>query len=123
MNFGIIYKITFNDGYYYVGSTEKTIMQRLKKHIYNTKNDKLQTKFYKKLRDNINDAKIKCMFKICFTDKKDRYEQEENLLKFVKDNELCLNKNRAIKTREEHNEYMREYMKKRYHKQKYNVNI
>ena len=91
-NIGYIYKLICSDNYYYIGSTENTLNQRLSQHKSDSKrfsNKKLYNYINKIGWENV---KIELIEKIEFTYKKDLIKKENEYIKQNISNNLCLNK-------------------------------
>ena len=90
---GIIYAI-IDDGYFYIGSTKRTLLERIGEHIASSKSKSKNSKFYRyinNIRGSWVDIIIITLETIeCDTDKELRKKEDEYILKNIKD-PFCLN--------------------------------
>lgn len=106
---GKIYRLLAKDGHYYVGSTTQSLNLRRNKHK-NDSNLFPERKAYKYFNtvgwENVTIELVEAYS--CKT-KKELNAREDFHIKAAKDDELCLNVNRAHVTKEEKLENMKEY--------------
>ena len=89
-NIGLIYKLICSDNYFYIGSTENKLEQRLSQHKCDAK--RINRKLYNHINKiGWNNVKIELIEKIEFTDKKELIIKENEYIKENKLNSLCLN--------------------------------
>ena len=89
---GIIYAI-IDDGYFYIGSTKRTLLERIGEHIAASKSKSKNSKFYRyinNIRGGWEDIIITLETIECHTDKELRKKEDEYILKNIKD-PFCLN--------------------------------
>ena len=90
---GIIYAI-IDDGYFYIGSTKRTLLERIGEHIAASKSKSKNSKFYRyinNIRGGWEDIIIITLETIeCDTDKELLKKEDEYILKNIKD-PFCLN--------------------------------
>ena len=110
---GIIYAI-IDDGYFYIGSTKRSLVERLVEHIEDSKSKSKNTKFYRyinNVRGNWDDIIIITLETIeCETDKELRKKEEEYIHNHIKD-PYCLNVVQNTKQKY----FISQYYKKKFH--------
>ena len=116
---GKIYKIICPDNYFYIGSTKKTLEERLRNHKSTYKINK--TKFYNHIISNNfnwNDIKIILLEEIKFQNKQELFELENKYIKKYENDILNLNSNNAVFNTEKRKKYKKktdsEYRQKHY---------
>ena len=120
---GIVYKIILPDKYFYIGSTIKTLKERLSIHKYDLMNNRLNNKFCKHIKSNNFEWKdiknnVKIIFKDFINNEKELRKLENDEILKHKNNNLILNTQRVRTTDEEKKEYADNYSKKYYEKNK-----
>ena len=90
---GIIYSI-IDDGYFYIGSTKRTILERIGEHISDSNSKSKNSKLYRyinKIRNGWEDILVITLETIeCETEDELRKKEEEYILEHIKD-PFCLN--------------------------------
>ena len=90
---GIIYAI-IDDGYFYIGSTKRTILERIGEHISDSNSKSKNSKLYRyinKIRNGWEDILVITLETIeCETEDELRKKEEEYILEHIKD-PFCLN--------------------------------
>lgn len=98
--YGKIYRLVCNDGYYYIGSTRDKLNHRFNKHIQASKTE--TSKVYQHInnigRENV---KIELIEEYPCASKKELNERENFYIKQYKNDELCLNCIQPHTTKEE----------------------
>ena len=87
----------------YIGSTSQTLTRRLQKHITDSKCDKRKCESYKIVNDK---HKIILLENCPCKTKEELLKREQYWMEQFPD---CINKNKAVRTKEQKKEYMREY--------------
>jgi len=99
---GRVYKIECDDGYFYIGSTTKTLQQRLTRHKQNAK--------------KYPDRKLYSHWKnvtIQLIEECENYlQKEDELIRKESDNPLCLNVSMPIQTYSDRSQSNRRYREK-----------
>tara|TARA_R110001632_G_scaffold82731_1_gene183489 strand:- start:140 stop:595 length:456 start_codon:yes stop_codon:yes gene_type:complete len=88
----------------YIGSTIQTLTRRLQKHITDTNCDKRQCESYKIINDK---HKIILLENYSCKTKEELLKREQYWMEQFPD---CINKRRAVRTKEQQKEYMKEYV-------------
>jgi hypothetical protein len=108
---GKIYRLLAKDGHYYIGSTTQSLNLRRNKHK-NDSNLFPERKAYKYFNTvSWENVTIELVEAYSCKTKKELNAREDFHIKAAKDDELCLNVNRAHVTKEEKLENMKEYYK------------
>ena len=85
---GIIYSI-IDDGYFYIGSTKRTILERIGEHISDSNSKSKNSKLYRyinKIRNGWEDILVITLETIeCETEDELRKKEEEYILEHIKD--------------------------------------
>lgn len=129
---GKIYKLQSIEGYYYIGSTTKTLQERFSSHKYCIENDidYRNSKNYRYFKSiPIDEIDIELIEDYPCSSKKELREREDHYIILSLSDKYCLNTFRAFQTDEEKKEYYRlyyalhkdkaqEYMKKYYEEHK-----
>jgi hypothetical protein len=106
---GKIYRLLCSDGHFYYGSTIQKLNYRFNSHKTSSKKDSEQNVY--KYINNIgwDKVKIELVEEFPCSCKKELNEREDYFIKKEKDNELCLNINRAHVSKEERKDLVKKY--------------
>lgn len=105
---GKIYRLVCNDGHYYIGSTVNKLSYRFNNHKCSSKtsNSRVYTYINAIGWDNV---KIELIEDYPCASKESLKEREDFYILELKDDELCLNTNRSVVSKEEKLELMKKY--------------
>jgi hypothetical protein len=103
-----IYRLQHDDGKFYIGSTINDLRVRLQDHKRKSK-QKPERRVYQHINNEWGKVRI-ILIEVFECSNRDELRKKENeYIQQELDNELCLNHNKALQTKEERKEYMKAY--------------